>query len=638
MSYPASLITRTIEGRFVTDPNGVAASGEVRIILERMMQGPTDDTFVGPFDRTYKIDKRTGLVSFVLPANDDPQWTPSIYKIIVTIDDKEAHRQKMFVPYSGTGILQLTDLLNVPPATPGQAYVLLSSKGAPNGVASLDSDGKLLLSQVPAELGGAVAWDDIEDKPAVFPHDEVTMAEVTGLVPALSAKADLVGGVLPSSQVPSISIIDFLGNAANQTEMLAMVGQKGDWCIRTDLGQAWQITDTDPSILASWTAIPIGTVAVQSVNGQTGIVVLGKADVGLGNVTNTSDDDKPISTLQQTALNTKASTTDLSSGLAGKANTSHTHTTGQVTGLDDALASKASATDLSTGLSGKADTSHNHSAANITSGTLGTDRGGTGMSAGFTESSYLRASSSTALEFRSAAQVLSDIGAAASGHTHTAPSWDDVTGKPSTFPSNGTITGDLTVSGYSGLHGTTVDGDLVVEGYTSLEGVSIGGDLELPNLHVTALSYLDGDVDLGARTTHTFITDPAVTGIDRWDLGYSVSTSSSDLKRVYVASDLVSWLNEVGFLRGTPHSGYKDDALVRGVPRSDLSSENGGFVELENSARTQVLYKRDWRTGSLWRGNGSAAAVKMADVLVLSAAASIPSGTPAGTVIIRTDT
>jgi hypothetical protein len=53
-----------------------------------------------------------------------------------------------------------------------------------------------------------------------------------------------------------------------------------------------------------------------------------KAQVGLGNVDNTADTSKPVSTATQTALN-------------GKANTSHTHTTAQVTGLDTALAGKA---------------------------------------------------------------------------------------------------------------------------------------------------------------------------------------------------------------------------------------------------------------------------------------------------------
>lgn len=45
--------------------------------------------------------------------------------------------------------------------------------------------------------------------------------------------------------------------------------------------------------------------AVDSVNGQTGEVVLAKSDVGLGNVDNTSDAGKPVSTATQTALDSK---------------------------------------------------------------------------------------------------------------------------------------------------------------------------------------------------------------------------------------------------------------------------------------------------------------------------------------------
>ena len=47
---------------------------------------------------------------------------------------------------------------------------------------------------------------------------------------------------------------------------------------------------------------------VQSVAGQTGAVTLVKGDVGLGNVDNTSDADKPVSTAQQTALDAKQDT------------------------------------------------------------------------------------------------------------------------------------------------------------------------------------------------------------------------------------------------------------------------------------------------------------------------------------------
>lgn len=49
--------------------------------------------------------------------------------------------------------------------------------------------------------------------------------------------------------------------------------------------------------------IEISAAPVTSVNAETGAVVLDKTDIGLGNVDNTSDLNKPISTATQTALN-----------------------------------------------------------------------------------------------------------------------------------------------------------------------------------------------------------------------------------------------------------------------------------------------------------------------------------------------
>ena len=57
--------------------------------------------------------------------------------------------------------------------------------------------------------------------------------------------------------------------------------------------------------LGTSTDVISATVPVKSVNARTGDITLVKADVGLGNADNTSDLDKPVSTLQQTALNLK---------------------------------------------------------------------------------------------------------------------------------------------------------------------------------------------------------------------------------------------------------------------------------------------------------------------------------------------
>lgn len=112
--------------------------------------------------------------------------------------------------------------------------------------------------------------------------------------------------------------------------------------------------------------------------------VVTKAQVGLGNVDNTSDAAKPISTAQQAALDGKAAVshthaisdvTNLQSSLDGKAASSHTHAQSDVTGLVSALAGKAAAshthaisdvTNLQSSLDGKAASSHTHAQSEVT--------------------------------------------------------------------------------------------------------------------------------------------------------------------------------------------------------------------------------------------------------------------------------
>lgn len=136
---------------------------------------------------------------------------------------------------------------------------------------------------------------------AVDPHGDRSYADGQ-----LATKADLVGGFVPTSQIPAIAITDFLGTVANQAAMLALSGQKGDWAIRSDTGTTWVISGNTPSNLSSWTQMPSAGAPVVSVNGLTGAVTLAKADIGLDQVDNTSDAAKPVSTATQTALNLKA--------------------------------------------------------------------------------------------------------------------------------------------------------------------------------------------------------------------------------------------------------------------------------------------------------------------------------------------
>lgn len=82
-----------------------------------------------------------------------------------------------------------------------------------------------------------------------------------------------------------------------------------------------------------WEAVP--SAPVTSVNGETGVVLLDKSDIGLANVDNTSDANKPISTATQTALNDKydASNPDSFVDAAGAALASPVHSVNSQTGV-----------------------------------------------------------------------------------------------------------------------------------------------------------------------------------------------------------------------------------------------------------------------------------------------------------------
>jgi len=122
------------------------------------------------------------------------------------------------------------------------------------------------------------------------------------LLGAVSGIATLgVDQKLTASQLPSIAVTEFLGSVASQAAMLALVGEEGDWCIRTNTGLTYVITGPDPTQLSDWTSLSYPTAPVLSVAGRTGVVVLTSADVGLGNVDNTADSAKSFTTAQITS-------------------------------------------------------------------------------------------------------------------------------------------------------------------------------------------------------------------------------------------------------------------------------------------------------------------------------------------------
>lgn len=87
-------------------------------------------------------------------------------------------------------------------------------------------------------------------------------------------------GLVPTSQLPSVVVSDFLGVVGSQVAMLALRGEKGDWCNRSDEGKTYIIITGDGALITDWQVLVYPTAPVISVNGQTAVVVLGYGDVG----------------------------------------------------------------------------------------------------------------------------------------------------------------------------------------------------------------------------------------------------------------------------------------------------------------------------------------------------------------------
>ena len=132
--------------------------------------------------------------------------------------------------------------------------------------------------------------------------------------------ASLVDGKIPTDQLPPaiLGALSYQGtwNASTNVPAIpaASPSNKGWYYVVNTAGASsvggvadWEIGDWVVSSGSGWGKID-NSDKVSSVAGKTGAVTLTKADVGLGNVDNTSDANKPVSTATQNALNAKQNT------------------------------------------------------------------------------------------------------------------------------------------------------------------------------------------------------------------------------------------------------------------------------------------------------------------------------------------
>jgi hypothetical protein len=125
------------------------------------------------------------------------------------------------------------------------------------------------------------------------------------------------------------------------------------------------------------------------------------------------------------------------------------------------------------------------------------------------------------------------------------------------------------------------------------------------------------------------ITAPPAGPLIRHARAFDVSAATPDVLQVITQGTVTGWLNEWGGYRGQPAYGW--DAVVRMIAHA---TQTGNIAEYQNADRTHTLWGLN-PDGYQLQGNGLAAPVKLAPLLVLATGAPVPDGTPAGTIIVR---
>jgi hypothetical protein len=112
---------------------------------------------------------------------------------------------------------------------------------------------------------------------------EVGQSQVTNLTSSLTAKADLVGGFVPQSQIPAVAITNTFV-VASQAAMLALTAETGDVAVRSDLSKSFILKGTSSSTLADWQELltpASGVSSITAVSPLTDGTITANGSIGL---------------------------------------------------------------------------------------------------------------------------------------------------------------------------------------------------------------------------------------------------------------------------------------------------------------------------------------------------------------------
>lgn len=258
----------------LTAPGGNALTG--RSVMVTLVSGATGG-FVGSttevISRSLAVTDSTGVWSVTLTPNAEINPAGSYYTVT------QAGETLAFVVPAGVGPFWVKDLLVQAPTMPAGVIVPVPTTDAADIITGVFDTARIPeLPYDPAGAADAVTLASIGAATAT----QGTKADTALQAVALATKADLVGGVVPTSQIPALAITT--GQVVvNRAALLALTTtQPGDIVVisgATDHGTYIQVTEP-ASAWANWLLLNAPTDVVQTVNGQQGTVVLGAADIG----------------------------------------------------------------------------------------------------------------------------------------------------------------------------------------------------------------------------------------------------------------------------------------------------------------------------------------------------------------------
>ena len=189
------------------------------------------------------------------------------YTIVFIEDTKEIYAKGVYYPCS-VSKEELEDM-----------FINISSKGQPNGVASLDDTGKIPSSQLPSYVDDVVEYATQSQFPQTGESGLIYIDQSTNQTYRWGGSSYIeIGKSL----------------ALGETASTAYAGNKGK-----------QNADNISTLQSKVTQIDSYTINSKNISTNP---VIDKSDIGLSNVDNTSDLSKPISTATQTALDGKQAT------------------------------------------------------------------------------------------------------------------------------------------------------------------------------------------------------------------------------------------------------------------------------------------------------------------------------------------